>query len=331
MYHIQPILDRVLERIEAHKLAEGQYARWLWHDKRVTRDLGVNPYGCADAANLLYMLGHFPRDVQQREAWVRTMQQMQDPESGLFYEPTHHPFHTTAHVTAALELFDAAPKHRPLAVLPYLEREEFEGLMAGLDWKDPWSPSHRGAGVYVILNLCGEATPAWNDAYFRWFWENADPDTGFWRRGDYKPNETASIWHYMAGAFHYLFNHESAHMPLRYPERVIDSCIRMYREQARPDFGKSAGFLEIDWIYCLTRATEQTHYRYDEVMALLRQFSASYLEFWNTVDWESEESVNDLHCLFGGVCALAELQRVLRGELCSDKPLKLVLDRRPFI
>ena len=35
--------------------------------------------------------------------------------------------------------------------------------------------------------------------------------------------------------------------------------------------------------------------------------------------------------LFGGVCALAELQQTLRGELISDKPLRLVLDRRPFI
>lgn len=63
----------------------------------------------------------------------------------------------------------------------------------------------------------------------------------------------------------------------------------------------------------------------------MRQFTKEYMEFWNNVDWETNESVNDLHLLFGGVCALAELQRVLRGELRSDKPLKLVLDRRPFI
>ena len=89
--------------------------------------------------------------------------------------------------------------------------------------------------------------------------------------------------------------------------------------------------MEIDWIYCLTRACEQTHYRYDEVMQVLREFTDEYMHFWNTVDWEKNDSVNDLHMLFGGVCALAELQRVLRGHLRSDKPLKLVLDRRPFI
>ena len=38
-----------------------------------------------------------------------------------------------------------------------------------------------------------------------------------------------------------------------------------------------------------------------------------------------------MHRLFGSICALAELQAALPGELRSDKPLKLVLDRRPFI
>ena len=40
---------------------------------------------------------------------------------------------------------------------------------------------------------------------------------------------------------------------------------------------------------------------------------------------------NDLHCLFGSTCCLAELQSALPGKLISSKPLRLVLDRRPFI
>ena len=55
------------------------------------------------------------------------------------------------------------------------------------------------------------------------------------------------------------------------------------------------------------------------------------MKFWENVDWEHDESVNDLHMLFGGVCGLAELSRALRGVLVSEIPLKLVLDRRPFI
>ena len=45
----------------------------------------------------------------------------------------------------------------------------------------------------------------------------------------------------------------------------------------------------------------------------------------------TDDGLNDLHALFGAVCCLAELQAALPGEITSEKPLKLVLDRRPFI
>ena len=35
--------------------------------------------------------------------------------------------------------------------------------------------------------------------------------------------------------------------------------------------------------------------------------------------------------LFGYLCAFAELQQALPGSCVTDRPLKLVLDRRPFI
>ena len=87
----------------------------------------------------------------------------------------------------------------------------------------------------------------------------------------------------------------------------------------------------MDWVFCLTRAQRQTPHRFYEVRERLEDFAERYLDFWLNVDWEHNESINDLHMLFGGVCGLAELQQTLRGKLVSDVPLKLVLDRRPFI
>lgn len=334
-YDITSVINRINERVEAHRTDVGSYARWLWQNEKGNRELGPNPYGCADAANILYSIGRFPRESEERAAWVRTLQEMQS-EDGQFHERTHHPIHTTAHCAAALELFDAAPAHPCTALLPYLEHENFVALMEGLDWTNrAWSESHKGAGVYVALNLCGAATRAWNDAYFAWFWENTDPETGMWMRPLSKeiPLEAPS-YYYMAGSFHYLFNHEYAHMPLRYPERMIDFCLDLYddREHLLPaSFGTNANFIEVDWIFCLTRAQRQTPHRFAEVRRQLEDFAERYLLFWQNVDWEHEESVNDLHTLFGGVCALAELQQTLKGKLLSDTPLRLVLDRRPFI
>ena len=333
MDNIQFIIDNIRAVVASHKLADGQYARWLWQDAKGSRQLGVNPYGCADAANILYTIGDFPSLPSERAEWVSTLQNMQSPDSGLFHEATHHPIHTTAHCCAALELFDAAPLYPMTGLMPTLEPGGVESFLDGLGWYDnPWPQSHQGAGVYVAMNLSGAATPEWNRRYFDWLWNEADPQTGLWRRGETLREGSKPLYMHMAGSFHYLFNHEYAHMPLRYPDKLIDTCIEMYDNRELPsNFGRACNFIEIDWIFCLTRASRQTPHRFYEVRERLRAFAGEYLDFWRNVDWSHDETINDLHMLFGAVCALAELQQVLRGELPSDKPLRLVLDRRPFI
>ena len=39
--------------VESHYLGNGEYARWIWQNEGKPRRLGVNEYGCADAANIL--------------------------------------------------------------------------------------------------------------------------------------------------------------------------------------------------------------------------------------------------------------------------------------
>lgn len=337
MENIQDIICKIRRIVDSHKLADGQYCRWLWKgetEKTSARELGVNPYGCADAANILYSIGDFPRDPILRAEFVRTLQSMQDPETGLFHERTHYPIHTTAHCAAALELFDAAPLYPMKALEPYLKPGKLEEFLENIGWYDnPWTQSHNGAGIFVAMNLSGEATPDWNRRYFDWFWREADPETGLWRKGFTTKPGTKPLYMHMAGTFHYLFNHEWAHMPLKYPEKLIDSCIEMYKTPGMlpATFGKQCNFIEVDWIFCLTRASRQTPHRFEEIRECLRDFAEKYLHYWRDMNPETDESANDLHMLFGGVCALAELQQTLRGELISDFPLKLVLDRRPFI
>ncbi|MCQ2432839.1 MAG: hypothetical protein MJ175_09590, partial [Clostridia bacterium] len=225
---IQPIIEKIRERVAAHKLAPGSYARYLWQSPDERREMGENPYGCADAANILYTINDFPRDREEREASVRVLQSMQG-DDGLFHEHTHHFIHTTAHCAAAIELFDAAPAKPCYDLLKYLDTRKLDELLENLDWeKSPWNNSHQGAGIYVAMNLTGAADRNWNRHYFDWFWENTDPETGFWmgKRGNVIPK--APLYQYMAGGFHYMFNHEYARMPLRYPEKIIDSCIAMY-------------------------------------------------------------------------------------------------------
>lgn len=329
---INQLIARVKSVLRRHEIRPGAYARWGWNDENNSRDMGVNEYGCADAANILYTIGEFPKKPEERKNWIETLQGLQHADSGLFVEPTHHPIHTTAHCIAALELFDAEIKYELKALEKYKSKNALYELLEGLAWdSSPWNNSHIGAGIYAAMNLAKEASPEWNKWYFDWLWEEADAQTGLWRKGFVKEGN-APIFEHMASSFHYVFNHAYARMPLRYPQQMIDTCLAMYKRGDLPGyFGHTPGFLEIDWVYCITRALRQCGHRFDTCKAVLQEFADHYIDALLSLDPETDDTFNDLHMLFGSMCCVAELQQTLPGCIISDIPLKLVLDRRPFI
>ena len=132
---IDNILKHTLEIVKAHELDVGKYSRWLWNNGDCNnRDLECNPYGCADAANILYTLNQFPSDAYERKKWIEVLQGFQDSKTGLFYETTHHEFHTTAHCIAALELFDAYPLYPLSKMGKYKDFKEFCKMCEEMDW-----------------------------------------------------------------------------------------------------------------------------------------------------------------------------------------------------
>ena len=331
MMNIDSLTQKFAEIVASHELGEGKYARWIWQNKAGDRDLGNNEYGCADAMNILYTIGQFPTG-EKREACLKALLDLQNRVTGLFHERTHHHIHTTAHCVAALELFDAKPRKPITGLKQYQTIEGMQALLEGLRWKtDPWRDSHEGAGVYAASVLCGEVDLAWQQAYFKWLWDHTDPDYGMSYAGRIDSG-TAPLCHHMAGWFHYSFNTEYAHQPMRYPDKLIDSCLKLREtELAGTKMGRSVGFMEVDWIFCTTRAMRKTAHRRDEAMQAVLDFGRDYVAWLDSLDHKTHDGLNDLHCLFGASCAVAELQRALPGEFESTVPWKLVLDRRPFI
>ena len=329
---MDPFIEKVLQCVQKHKLAPGCYARYLWNNDKGTRKMGVNEYGCADAANILYTVGHFPSDPEERAAFVECLQGMQDPVTGLFYEDTHDPIHTTAHCTAALELFDAKALYPCTGLREYTTRE---GLYSLLEddrcWINAWPGSHRGAGILPSLVNTGMVDLQWKDWYFDWLWEHSDPEIGFVCFG---PKRSPMLRDYMCGGFHYLFNHESERRPFRYPEKIIDFCLELladWKTHQLLGVRKACDFINIDVIYSVTRSMRQTDHRFWECKAALETYAEAYVQLLLSIDYDSDDSFNDLHMLFGALCALAELQVCLPGKIRTSRPLKLVLDRRPFI
>ncbi len=327
-----PWITGVGEVVATHRLGPGQYARWLWQDEKSSRELGLNPYGCADAANILYTIGDFFLAGQERRRFIETLGAMQSPEDGLYRESTHHPIHTTAHCVAALELFDALPPRRLSGLDPYRSIPAMESLLEGLAWREnPWPASHQGAGLYAALAITRTLDKAWEAAYFAWLAQNANLDygMGLQNRVDL---EAAPLAHQLFGWFHYLFNHVHAREPFPHAPALIDTCLSLYRQDAlTPGFGRSIGFREIDWVFSLHRASRQTDHRFAECRQALADFAEVFCPYLLSLDMATHDPANDLHMLFGALCAVAELQQALPGAIKTAVPLKLVLDRRPFI
>ncbi|MBQ7900556.1 MAG: hypothetical protein IJ365_01150 [Clostridia bacterium] len=333
--NIDELIKTISTIVEKHKISEGRYSRYLWNNEKVNRKMGINEYGCADAANILYSIGEFEGDPAKRAEWIKALQEMQHPDTGIFEEGTHHIIHTTAHCISALELFDAKPLYPVKEFEKYKNTDELYKLLDNLLWKERcWPQSHQGAGIFAIFAVMEMADLDWQDAYFSWLDKEADPETGLWRKG-HMP-EGMEFYTTIGCAFHYVFNYEHANRPLPYPERIIDTCINMYRNKdnggfGRYDFGHNVQFFEMDFVYLVTRSLAQTGYRYNECIDMLKEFSDDFIDMLYSLDPDTHDGMNDIHMLFGTVCCLAELQQALRGHVVSTKPLKLVLDRRPFI
>lgn len=331
MINLDSLIEKIYAVVERHYLGGGAYARYLWQDDAGSRKMGINEYGCADAMNILYSIGRFPRGERRAEA-LGALLDLQDRETGLFTEETHHYIHTTAHCTAAIELFDEMPRYPVVAMQRCFTKEGIKELLDSLNWcGNPWPQSHQGAGAYVVGVLTDSVDLEWQDYYFKLITDATDEKWGMSRAGTVDGG-TAPACHHLYGWFHYMFNMEYAKRPLKYPERLIDSCIKMYDENMLgKTFGRWIGFCEIDWVYALNRAIRQTPHRHREAKERLYDFAVKFVEYLGSLDFENDDGVNDLHMLFGTVCALAELQTALPGKVVSTRPLRLVLDRRPFI
>ena len=143
------LIEKISRTVEKHKLEEGVYARWLWQNAAGTRKTGMNEYGCADAANILYTIGEFEGDPEKRLKWIAALQSMQDSETGMYTEATHHTIHTTAHCTAALELFDAKPSFPLKELFPYLEKKICMRFWTGWTGTSIRGPIPTGAPAYM--------------------------------------------------------------------------------------------------------------------------------------------------------------------------------------
>lgn len=330
-WDLRPFVAELERLLEEHQLDGGHHARFSERSDPV-RSRTPDAYGVADAVNILYTLGSLPGDAGRRADLIAALQSFQDPGTGAFEDGSHVREHTTAHLAAAMELFDARPAH-PLRFLdPLREPADVGPFLDGLDWDQPWGSSHRGAGVAAALAVTVDLAPEWVDAYVGWLDEHVDPATGLWRSGKMLPlADDPGLFANVGGSFHYHFVYLALRRAMPHPDRVIDTCLEILRDGGAGIATRTVGFAEIDWVYCVHRALRQSGHRREDCEAALGEVGARVAALLTDPGYWRTPEFDDLHTVFGALCTVAELQLALPGRVLTPRPLRLVLDRRPFI
>ena len=287
-------------------------------------------YGTADMACILHTLGRLHPTAEERAGWAAAFQGFQQPDTGWLVEksPTHDPLHNTAFALAAMQLLDLVPGH-PVKMGP--EFSDPRAFLATLNWKTAVYPeSHKGAGVGAIYALVPALnSPAWFDAYFAACDSLFDPRSGLMGR-DKPPGGDADQ---VGGTFHYsfLYEHFNRHMP--FPEARIDAVLGTQQPDGywRDD---NHLWLTLDAIYLLTRSLRLCPHRFDDVRACIRRLMAILMR--DVFSPEGRKTALSpripVHSVTAAVSIAAEVQKFLGAqEVITDQPLRLVLDRRPFI
>jgi hypothetical protein len=341
MFDIRDFLKEARKVVSAHAGTDpGDYHRVLNPGPEKSIKTGVTAYGCADAACILYTIDELQPETDEREAWIEAIRRFQNPSTGLFEDGSHHEIHTTAFALAALDLFSVRAKYPLKALHPLKNRTKLENFLENLRWhQEPWLDSHQGAGIYSALVLNREVSREWEDWYFSWLWENEDPRSGFWRKGAVPASEDseseAPLFHHLGGSFHYLFNLVFARRKQRYPERAVDTCLKIWEEGHQPLYGEAfcrgVSYAEIDWVFYLNRSARECGHRFEESRQAIEAAAERYIDYLHHIDYRTDPSFNDLHKLFGSICALSEFQLALPGQFITERPLRQVLDRRPYI
>ncbi|WP_138752644.1 hypothetical protein [Paenibacillus sinopodophylli] len=337
MTDLRPFIARVMNTLEAHRFDKDNrsYGRHLAQLDRTNCFDDV--YGTADAAILLYTLNELLEEQADKNLWIAAIQQHQGEATGVFAGLGHNDIHSTAFALSALELFGGKAKYPLTAFAELMDNEQVAPFLESLDWRDePWGESLKGAGLYACLVLSESVGEDWERAYFNWLREQADPLTGLWRKNCVKHADgslvNAPLFHHIAGSFHYLFNLAHRKEAIPYPEQMVDTILDLYQSGSLEIPSELFSYFHIDWAYTiLTCLRQNPHYRKEECEAAVRGSSELFIAGLARLGAEPYEPFDDLHSLCGAVCGLAAIQHIVPELIETEVPLRLVLDRRPFL
>jgi hypothetical protein len=288
-------------------------------------------YGVSDMACTLYTIGALHPSAKERAEWADAFELFQNPNTGWFLEKepkTLSPQHNTAFALAAMQLLDLNPLYPVKADAQY---SDIRAYLNSLNWHTGvYQESHKGAGIgsiYALVPALG--TPKWFGEYFATCDSLFDSYNGLMGLGKPKSGDTDQI----GGTFHYSFLYEFFNRQMPYPEKRIDTVLGLQRSDGYWLLDNPL-WMTLDAIYLMTRTLRYCPHRFEEVRASVQR-SLRILEqdiYSSDGRKKTFAKPGGVHLLTAAINIAAEAQQFLGiQEVITDWPLKIVLDRRPFI
>ena len=257
-------------------------------------------------------LGQNLQTAQERAEWIRFIQDQQSAEDGSYRHRTGHcKTHAFCHATGALNMLGGRQRHEPKLLETYLDVAGVPAWMDSINWVNQWGGSHDIWGAGVPLTASPQTPAAWKEAVFRWLGDTVDPETGFWRKGV----KARSQLEYLGGAFHIwpLYAIDGRRLP--YPERVIDSVLKLQRSDG--SFDGDFGYGNMDGVWVLQYLAERHSHRRAEVLAALQRNLRGLMDIYNRAPGRF---LANAHGTESRIATLAILQTALPERFTSTKP-----------
>lgn len=205
------------------------------------------------------------------------------PPPGAKHNREHLLLHLASAALPAMQEFDIAPLHPLRFAQRFCDVSYLAEWLDGRDLTDAWLEGNNllFVGQLLVYLRDVEAYPGAGQAleqWFRWLNDTVDPETGLWgtRHGLCSPFVA------MCGGYHQLLVYYHEGRPIRSPDRLVDTVLRL--QHADGGFSPAGGggaCEDVDAIDILVNVYKRFDHRRPHIRAALRRAADSILGLQN--------------------------------------------------
>lgn len=261
--------------------------------------------------------------AEQRDQWVKHINSFANNNfskatDGSYFDTFgHSALHANGMVIGALAVLGGKQQFPVKLYDDFNTTEKITGWLESLNWREQWQASHKFWGGMVCFSFSKACSEAWKDKVFDWLDANADPQTGWWRKG----TQYADRHQPLGGSVHILPLYEHHNRKFPYPEKLIDSVLALQLENGRWLQTKNANimhYLELDALYAFYLMKKMAPaYRQQDITAAVDKYSKAVLNYYQN----QKEQLYKLHphWVLAAVGTFGLLQRLNPAAFYDDR------------